>query len=57
MAIVTAFVFEPRPFHTFLGATPELLAKVDGRTLTTMALAGSIRRSPTHWKTPPWGSS
>lgn len=40
------FVFEPRPFHTFLGATPELLAKVDGRTLTTMALAGSIRRSP-----------
>jgi menaquinone-specific isochorismate synthase len=39
------FVFEPRPFHTFLGATPELLAKVDGRTLTTMALAGSIGRS------------
>ena len=40
------FVFEPRPFHTFLGATPELLAKVEGRTLTTMSLAGSIRRSP-----------
>jgi menaquinone-specific isochorismate synthase len=39
------FVFEPRPFHTFLGATPELLAKVDGHTLTTMALAASIRRS------------
>jgi len=39
------FVFEPRPFHTFLGATPELLAKVEGRTLTTMSLAGSIRRS------------
>ena len=39
------FVFEPRPFHTFLGATPELLAKVEGQTLTTMGLAGSIRRS------------
>ena len=39
------FVFEPRPFHTFLGATPELLAKVEGATLTTMSLAGSIRRS------------
>jgi menaquinone-specific isochorismate synthase len=39
------FVFEPRPFHTFLGATPELLAKVEGRTLTTMSLAGSIGRS------------
>ena len=39
------FVFEPRPFHTFLGATPELLAKVEERTLTTMSLAGSIGRS------------
>ncbi len=39
------FLFEPRPFHAFYGATPELLAKVDGRTLTSMALAGSIRRS------------
>jgi menaquinone-specific isochorismate synthase len=39
------FLFEPRPFHAFYGATPELLAKVEGRTLTSMALAGSIRRS------------
>lgn len=39
------FVFEPRPFHTFFGATPELLAKVVGTQLTTMSLAGSIGRS------------
>ncbi len=39
------FIFEPRPFHTFLGATPELLAKVEGAELTTMSLAGSIARS------------
>lgn len=39
------FIFEPRPFHTFFGATPELLAKVEGTQLTTMSLAGSIRRS------------
>lgn len=39
------FVFEPRPFHTFFGATPELLAKVEGTKLTTMSLAGSIGRS------------
>ncbi len=39
------FLFEPRPFHAFYGATPELLAKVEGHTLTSMALAGSIRRS------------
>ncbi|MBE2223707.1 MAG: isochorismate synthase [Anaerolineae bacterium] len=39
------FVFEPRPFHTFFGATPELLAKVEGTQLTTMSLAGSIGRS------------
>lgn len=39
------FLFEPRPHHAFYGATPELLAKVDGRTLTSMALAGSVRRS------------
>jgi len=39
------FLFEPRPHHAFFGATPELLAKVDGSTITSMALAGSIRRS------------
>jgi menaquinone-specific isochorismate synthase len=39
------FLFEPRPFHAFYGATPELLAKVEGHTLTSMALAGSIHRS------------
>ncbi len=39
------FLFEPRPHHAFFGATPELLAKVEGETLTSMALAGYIRRS------------
>ncbi len=39
------FIFEPRPFHSFFGATPELLAKVSGTKLTTMSLAGSIARS------------
>ncbi len=38
------FLFEPRPHHAFYGATPELLAQVQGRQLQTMALAGSIRR-------------
>ena len=41
------FLFEPRPFHAFYGATPELLAKVDGRTIATMSLAGSIGRGQT----------
>lgn len=41
------FLFEPRPYHTFYGATPELLLQVDGRQLTTMALASSIRRGQT----------
>ena len=41
------FLFEPRPHHAFYGATPELLASVEGRKLTTMALAGSIRRGQT----------
>lgn len=41
------FLFEPRPYHAFFGATPELLARVNGRDLTTMALAGSIRRGET----------
>lgn len=38
------FLFEPRPGHAFLGATPELLVRVNGRALETMALAGSQRR-------------
>ncbi|MCP5098725.1 MAG: isochorismate synthase [Chloroflexi bacterium] len=38
------FLFEPRPFHAFFGASPELLADVNGRSLTTMGLAGSIAR-------------
>jgi menaquinone-specific isochorismate synthase len=38
------FLFEPRPFHAFYGATPELLADVYGHTVRSMALAGSIRR-------------
>jgi menaquinone-specific isochorismate synthase len=41
------FLFEPRPHHAFYGATPELLARVQGRNLHTMALAGSIRRGQT----------
>ncbi|HLV35628.1 MAG TPA: isochorismate synthase, partial [Spirillospora sp.] len=41
------FLFEPRPYHAFYGATPELLAQVEGRRLRTMALAGSIRRGLT----------
>mgnify|MGYP005836549613 CR=1 FL=1 len=41
------FVFEPRPRVAFFGATPETLVKVAGETLTTMALAGSIRRGAT----------
>jgi menaquinone-specific isochorismate synthase len=38
------FLFEPRPHHAFYGASPELLATVDGMTIKTMALAGSIKR-------------
>lgn len=41
------FWFEPRPYHAFYGATPEMLARVDGRDLHTMGLAGSIRRGST----------
>jgi menaquinone-specific isochorismate synthase len=41
------FLFEPRPFHTFYGATPELLVQVNGQNVETMALAGSIRRGQT----------
>lgn len=38
------FLFEPIPGHAFFGATPELLAEVEGATLRTVAMAGSIRR-------------
>jgi menaquinone-specific isochorismate synthase len=38
------FLFEPRAHHAFYGATPELLADVQGDNLQTMGLAGSIRR-------------
>ncbi len=41
------FLFEPRPYHAFYGATPELLAKVYGRSLRTMGLAGSYPRGKT----------
>ena len=41
------FLFEPRPFHAFYGATPELLVSVNGTQLETMALAGSIQRGNT----------
>ena len=38
------FLFEPRPGHAFLGATPELLVETQGREARTMALAGSAPR-------------
>ncbi|MCY4465032.1 MAG: isochorismate synthase [Chloroflexi bacterium] len=38
------FLFEPRPRYAFYGASPELLAAVNGRQLRSMALAGSIKR-------------
>lgn len=41
------FLFEPRPYHVFYGATPELLARTDGDQFETMALAGSVRRGLT----------
>ncbi len=41
------FLFEPRPYHAFYGATPELLVEVNGSSIKTMALAGSIRRGKT----------
>ena len=42
-----SFMFEPQPGHAFLGATPELLVRVQGEGLETMALAGSIQRGRT----------
>ncbi|MGJ3239854.1 MAG: isochorismate synthase [Anaerolineae bacterium] len=41
------FLFEPRPHSAFYGATPELLASVQGKQVKTMALAGSIQRGNT----------
>lgn len=41
------FLFEPRSGHAFFGATPELLVRVQGQQLETMALAGSARRGRT----------
>ena len=41
------FLFEPRPFHAFYGATPELIVQANGRSLQTMGLAGSIARGST----------
>ena len=38
------FLFEPRPRYAFYGASPELLSRVRGRHVATMALAGSIKR-------------
>jgi menaquinone-specific isochorismate synthase len=40
----TIFLFEPSPYLAFYGATPELLVRVEGENVETMALAGSIRR-------------
>jgi menaquinone-specific isochorismate synthase len=41
------FLFEPRPYHAFYGATPELLIQTAGEQFNTMALAASIRRGKT----------
>jgi menaquinone-specific isochorismate synthase len=41
------FLIEPLRGHSFFGATPELLAEVNGRMLKTGALAGSIGRGDT----------
>ena len=38
------FHYEPRPYHSFYGASPELLAAAQGRRLESMALAGSMPR-------------
>ena len=40
----TRFVFEPRAHHAFFGASPETLAGLKGRRLSTMGLAGSAPR-------------
>lgn len=38
------FLFEPRPHFAFYGASPEILASVNGLQIRTMGLAGSIGR-------------
>jgi menaquinone-specific isochorismate synthase len=40
----TRFLFEPRPYHAFYGATPELLVQTSRSQIRTMALAGSMQR-------------
>ena len=41
------FLFEPEPGQTFLGASPETLARVHGGEAHATAVAGSIRRGDT----------
>lgn len=41
------FLIEPLPGNAFFGATPELLVSLNGRNLSTAALAGSIKRGAT----------
>ena len=41
------FLFEPRPYYAFYGATPETLIETDGRKISTMGLAGSAPRGTT----------
>lgn len=41
------FLFEPQHHNAFYGATPELLIRVEGQAISTMALAGSIQRGAT----------
>jgi menaquinone-specific isochorismate synthase len=43
----TRFLFEPRAHHAFYGATPEVLVKMAGKDVSTMALAGSMPRGQT----------
>ena len=38
------FLFEPQSGHSFYGASPELLVESQGRSIRSVALAGSIRR-------------
>jgi len=41
------FLFSPRSNKTFFGATPELLVRVEGGELFSVALAGSVERGKT----------
>jgi menaquinone-specific isochorismate synthase len=43
----TRFLFEPRPYHAFYGATPERLVRKEDQAVITMALAGSRPRGDT----------